>query len=428
MKFVRSIHLIFKTLAGVILATALSSCILEGRDADAPQDPSDENFRVLLSIRTLDATATQTQEVTEAVKSLRIIIIDTQGNLEVNELADLDRTEYQSSQFDYYFTRTLNPYDKKLYLVANEEQATNIALTDTEGLPADIPLSSLTALFDRFKVGATENGVPEGELLETALNRIYFENNYADYMSGNTIYLPYSSYYKLEKINMIPGQPKMVYLVPVATKFDLQFTNYRQNGVKIEDVVLCSTNSHNYLNAQLPSEQQTRTFGQGKLWWIDWMETCARNSQSAQDLEDFNNRWGWFENYGLPIADEPTIERSFNPDREDWSIGALVDKTNPQKMSAGPLYAAESVNIITDEDGANARQGYTLTFTMTDLSNGETKVLEGYEIDTLHTLFRGTHVSIIVDLYDKAVEVYAEINPWTMVRFRGFVQEDDDDD
>lgn len=412
-------------------------------DRSLPDDPSgadNDSFRLLLSIRTLDATSSQSSGPVETVKSLRIIIIDADGNLEVNELANLNQPEYEASQFDYYFSRTLNPSDKKLYLIANEESVGEIALTDNSDLPKDIPLNSLTALLDRFKTGAKENGILEGTLMETVLNRIYFENDYADCQSGNAIYLPYSSYYKLSRTDVVPGQPKILYLVPVATKFDFKFTSYREKNVQIKDVILCSANSHNYLYAQLPVGQQIRTFGAESMWWVDWMEKCASNSQTAEDLEEFNSRWGWIDNYGMPVANEQTVETSFNPNAELWKLGALVDKTNPQKLDLGPFYVPESFNIITDEEGENPHQGYTLTFKVRDLPDDGslpeedteediyTKVLEGYEIDTLKTLFRGTHVTIIVDLYDKAVEIYAEINPWTMVKFRGFVQENDDDD
>lgn len=414
-------------LLSLLLVFMMSSCESDSLIGDETGGVEEDDVNIMFRINAIGAVAPgQSLEKIEKVKSLRIIIIDEEGNLEINEKASLEADEYRVSDFSYVFTRQLNSKTKKLFLIANEESIVGIELTDYEDLPENLPLGSLSELLDKFRPGDNSQEGYNGSAFERILNRIYFKNDYSSVTNestgettlvadGNSIYLPYSAFYNLEKTDMgFSHLNNPFYLVPVATKIDFNFVSYRSHDTGINDILMCSVNSHNYLNAQLDESELTKTLQGKRVWWIDWLEACSRSSQTATDLEDFNSRWGWIEKYNMPV-EEATIEKSLNTDNEEWILERMADKNNPDRKQFGPFYLPESQN-----------PEYSLSFKVVDLFTDEEILLEGYEIDTLKALFRGTHVIINVELYERAMDIYAEIVPWNQKVFIGYLQQDDD--
>lgn len=412
-------------LLGVLFMLALNSCIIDREAYDDPEPPGG-SIRLLLNIKAIAAAnSNQDTQLTEAVKSLRVIIITPEGIIEANDLVNLQDDSYISSSFEYTYTTSLSLGNKRIYLVANEESVTKVELTDRTGLPDELPAGGdLSSLLSYFKRETEKSSTHNGPIFEKVLNRAYFNADYSQAVSGNNIYLPYSAYYEIGPEEL--GASRLehpLYLVPAATKVEFKLTNYRRYYVTFQDILFCSVNSSNYLNAMLDASEQKKTLNGQQVWWIDWMEACARGSQSASDLEDFNDTWGWFKTYQMPLT-ETMVQKSLNPRNDDWTLEAMVDKTNPDKLNLGPFYLPESRNLA---DPLTLIQNYTLTFKIHD-GNGENDiVLEGYEIDTLKTLFRGTHTIIYIDIYEQAMEIYAEIVPWTFQPFWGYVQQEEDD-
>ena len=435
----------------VFLTLPLASCVFD-REGAPEESTAGDDVQLIVRFRAVGSANTSGQAPVEAVKSLRIIIVDDNGYLDINEKLDINGVAAQLSQ---PYSRHISSGQKRMYLIANEESVTDIEINDRSGLPSTLPLSSLTAMLNHFSIdeqGLTPAGdaARVGKSLETALNRVYFNCDYQSTISDNNIYLPYSSCYNIS----IPKNARVeidepFYLVPVATKFDITFVNYRNFDVTVDDVTLTAVNSHNYLNAQLADGEKYRYLPSDpdkSLWWVDWLAQCATASQTAADNADFNQLWGWIKGYYLPLPDETRTEVSFNPGRAKWTIPAIRDKDNPSRLSAGPLYFPESINPpkqassppgdTGDNEGvgpdnstrrrAAAQQAYYLNFKLREAMEDVATVLEGYEIDTLKALFRATHVVITVEFNDKDISIYAQIEPWKRINFHGFLQEDDD--
>lgn len=431
-----SIH-VATLLLGLIAGLMLSSCVYERYEScTADRNRNREQMQLILRIGAVSGvTMQQTAEVVEIVKSLRVIIIDENGRLDVNDRIPL--TAGTAKGFGYRYIRNLNAGDKHIYLIANEESVSKVMLTgDTEAL-ADVPLTSLTAMLDYFKADAADadDGTNlTGSTFEDVLNRVYFANDY-EITAGNTIALPYSACYELRLEDRTLTQTEQpMYLVPVAAKFDFVFTNYRRYDAYIDDVIISSVNSHNYLNAQLDGEEKHRkTADAVNVWWIDWLEARARGSQSAADANAYNEAWGWISRYWMPVANEPMRDVHLNPDNKEWRMDKLTDNSNPSRLNMGPFYVPESINIPAPTDGSGtsgaagtgASQCYWLTFMVHDTMT-EVTTLPGYEIDTLKALFRATHVIIYVELYESEAAIYAEIVPWDKHSFLGYVQQDED--
>ena len=419
------------------------SCIMENDEYDNARERNE--MQLVLRISTVDANGvTPPATVSETVNSLRIIVID-QGShrLEINEKINLPQ-QYDAKKFNYTFIRSLYSGAKQVFLIANEESVGAVSFTNgSSNIPAEIPTTNLTALLDYFGADLAENAENyTGGTLADLLNSSYFKNSYP--IKGGKIALPYSAYYELneselyDKDKPLTEIEKQMYLVPVAAKFDFVFTNYRKQAACIDDVIISSFNSHNYLNACLDESEKKRTKpgGTERMWWIDWLEACAEGSQTAEDTDKpdgYNGKWGWIKNYKMPVADEDMVEISLRDiessgNDDDWKLGQLINIKNPPAITKGPYYVPESFNrpaSYTGETG-DLRQYYSLTFRVRDDGSEDVSVFEDYEIDTVGALFRDTHIIIYVEFYETEAEIYAEIAPWIMVPFRGYVQQDDE--
>ena len=450
-------YLSIHTAAVLLCAIAgllLSSCIYDRYD-ESDYDPERDGVQFVFRIGAVGADANlQSARVVETVNSLRIIIIDENGRLDINERIGMSASSAKS--FGYTFIRNLKPGAKRIFLIANEESVGAVLFRT---VPDGVPTENLTAMLDHFAADSAEASPTDftGRRFAELLNDVYFKNSYS--IVDDKIALPYSAYYKLDEAELYgEGNPlskieKQMYLVPVAAKFDFVFTNYRRHDAYIDDVIISSVNSHNYLNARLDGSELRRTTPDGKqdVWWIDWLEECARGSQTANDIDPdadtdktggYNGRWGWISNYLMPVTDEEMVELSLNPNNEEWKLDKLIYISDPSRKYLGPFYVPESLNVAVPAagGGSGASQSYSLTFKVHDDrktaapaepdddadAGSNVTVLSGYEIDTLKALFRATHIIIYVEFYESEAEIYAEIAPWEKQLFLGFVQQDEE--
>ena len=439
----------------VIAGSMFTACIYDAGEELCIDEQAD-GVQFVFNISALGADASQRQgSVSEVVKSLRVVVIDSNsGRLDINEKVNLPE-QYAAKTFIYTFIRSLNSGAKQLFLIANEESVAELLFAaGPSDIPEDVPQTSLTAMLDYFEADSEEEARTNytGELFAEVLNRAYFKNTYS--IEDGEIALPYSAYYELNESelydknnNRLTRIEKSMYLVPVASKFDFVFTNFRKEAACIDDVIISSVNSHNYLNAQLANAEKRRTMPDGtkNVWWIDWLEVCAAGSHTADDLEPgpnddsyesggYNGRWGWIRDYKMPVADEKTVALSLRGgvEREhndtDWTVGRLINIKTPPAITKGPYYVPESFNHPSSYSGSedDLRQYYSLTFKVHDEGSDEVQLLEDFEIDTLGALFRDTHIIIYVEFYESKAEIYAEIAPWDEVTFVGYVQQDED--
>lgn len=415
------------------------SCIFEKNEYNEPDDG--DYVDLTLKINTVGAYNSSPSIVTEKLKSLRVIIIDESGRIDVNDKVSLPLAEYDSKNFVYTYRKQINSGDKKIYLVGNEESVNDIHLKDTEIIPEGMPLTSLTSMLDFFE---SEEGQEKDKYLgsdfEKVLNSVYFSNSTLQPESGSSVYLPYSSYYEVN-VEFLKKVNKTIYLVPAAVKWDFVITNYRMKDIKFEGIDIFGFNTNNYLNANLDPSEQQKTLNGKKTWWIDWLEACASGTQdlAGQDKTDdngiYNEGWGWIEKYGLPVATEKIVTKQLKPLKGDWTVAKIPTTLKPEKIYIGPFYFPESKNLtrpegLTDKELGKLKpddQAYWVNFHLHEVDDPVITTLSNYHIDTVHSLFRATHVIVYVELYQSKVEIYAQIEPWRTSHFVGFVQQQKDD-
>lgn len=416
---------------GLLGALVFPSCVYDTYDEDL--DGNDQAVRLVLQINAIGPdTRADNAGVVEMINSLRIIMINEDGALEVNDKITSADVKKEAAGFSYTYFRFISPGKKRVYLVANEESVGEVRFSDTSDLPS-LPTNSLSSLFSHFTAGA--DAVAAGQNMEKVLGRVYFNNDNTLSGTDGKIYLPYSSTYEItvEDIGGITHLENPLYLVPVATKLDLIFINRREKTAQVDDVLFCSLNRNNYLNARLDPSEQTRQLHEQNVWWIDWLQACSVASQSAQDNVEFNKLWGWIKKYELPLPGEQKIQKSLNPNGDLWVVDALEDKNNPYKLQVGPFYLPESIQPTTHtpdeydnpEDAPQpGDQLYTLTFKVRNQGEDVSYTIAGIELFDVKALFRGTHVVVTAEFFENEVEIYAEIGPWVKRRFLGFLQED----
>ncbi|MCH5237878.1 MAG: hypothetical protein J1E95_08790 [Muribaculaceae bacterium] len=414
-------------------------------------------------------------EVSEKIKSLRIVII-SDCFIEYNQKFDYSQTEGGIKNAEgtiHTLERSTVAGNKKFYLIANEESVPEISFDNI----SDEELREIEGI-GNLKEGILSNGMSLTEFLEYFVKDKLPAEGTLDYLNSgtgsqfeklinsayfcpdlevkdNTIYLPYTSYYEGIKAGNNPEETvaATMYLVPVATKFTFNLYNYRNQPVVLERMTFRALNPYNYLYAQLDDGEKRKSYNGKPLWWVDWLQKVAEDTNykwensdhPKDDLEDYNQRVGWIENYFLPLANETTndpIDKSLEKyEGEIWEVDRLRNIDEPPIINV-VRYFPESFRTgkrkVFDEDGNTYSeiecQLYQLQFKVHEIREGnivaETHTSSFMDIDNLSALFRGTHVIIEVDMYESVVQVFCRIEQWGWNKkpYLGYVQEDDDDD
>ena len=436
-----------------LCAIGLVSCT-EKRYGGEPDGNGSDRMLLVLHIMPVDAESVMSNaEVREMIGSLRIILL-SDGIIECNQLIEFNGPgPFTASQFNYDFTWTTFAGKKSFYLIANEGSVTDgLQFQLPEGDDGDLPEmpESLTELLNSYKaVGKEGLGNAEAEdncaELERVLNSICFEPDYT--ADGGDLYLPYVSYYSAEDVDALDikkgdflGEeaPYTLYLVPVATKFTFNFTNYRPNDVEINNITVSSANGANFLMARVGEDDYKKLYGtsdDSSTWlpyyWIDWLARVSEASHQNQDFDNnqnFNTKYGWISLYDTPDGDTPepqtfiTAETFRKVDKavKTGTEGEDEDGT-PGTLTLGSYYLPESLNI----DPETGKLAYYITLGLHDVTQTEEDdpKFENQPIQNLNALFRNTRVIINVVLRQGNVRVYAEIAKWSEKSANGWVVE-----
>lgn len=438
-----------------LCAVGLASCTKNRPDDGEPDgDGPEDRMLLVLHIMPVDGESVTTHaEVREMIGSLRIILL-SDGIIECNQrIAFNGPGPFTASQFNYDFTWSTFAGKKSFYIIANEESVTNglqFQRPDGDaGVLPEVPVS-LTALLNSYKaVGKEGLGNAEAENscaeLERVLKSLCFKPDYT--AEGGDLYLPYVSYYSaedVEALNIKKGDflgeeaPFTLYLVPVATKFTFNFTNYRPNNVEIKNITVSSANSANFLMARVGEGDYTKLYGTSDdrstwlpYYWIDWLARVSEASHQNEDFDNnqnFNTKYGWISLYDIPAGDTPkpqtliTAETFRTVDKavKTGAEGEDEDGT-PGTLTLGSYYLPESRNIDTE----TGRLAYYLTLGLHDVTQTEDDdpKFENQPIQNLNALFRNTRVIINVVMRQGDVRVYAEIAKWSEKTANGWVVE-----
>lgn len=200
----------------------------------------------------------------EKMHNVRVIVLHENGTVEHNRYYALE-----GSQVQKFILLKVTPNEKKkIYLFANEESVS--AMEGVAGVN-----STLTAFFNNY----TE-GMPG---FEAAVSNLYFA---PDYSGGKPI--PMSSMYEInfpEKGNF----DGTFYVIRVATKFMVNFMNWRGEEVIVENFTIANHADKNFLMAHVNDSEQNEELFNGKTW-IDWLKEVSDASSEDDRLRHYGSR------------------------------------------------------------------------------------------------------------------------------------------
>lgn len=352
------------------------------REESLPEEISEAILYLNIEPVGLTRAGTATLPDNEKMHSVRVIVLHENGTVEHNKFYSLDGAQVQRA----ILLKVTPDEKKKIYLFANEESVSAV-----EGV-ADVN-STLSAFFHTYVEGMSG--------FEDAVNGLYFA---PDYSAGKPI--PMSSMYEIdfpEKGNF----DGVFYVVRVATKFTVNFKNWRGEEVTVENFSIESHADKNFLMAHVNSYPDTQNPETNQKYptWIDWLK--AVSDASNVDSDAATNRFGWLTDYRLP---EQTTAKVYT--HEGLKIGKpTVDIENPDNSEPGVanvvpvFYLPESKNL---KAGAT-EQEYILTIKIA--GRAEPFVCK---LDKLKALFRNTHLVVNITMYNSN-EIVVDVIPYSEV-------------
>lgn len=326
----------------------------------------------------------------EWVKTLRVVILDADGRVKENYLSSFNYEDLQD------FIHTINFYSKagtyRIYAIANEE---SIESFDFQDYDFDVQDKTITQILDSYING--DSG------FEDMVNSLYFTPDYSKPV-------PMSCYYQLE-LNE-GGNEYELHLVNVATKFMINFSNYRVEQVIFNSVKIKNAADSNFLMAHIDEDSR---YLNGK-YWIEWLKDVVDDTNNNSQLDNtpesndnINAKWGWLRDYSLPSSASHKAKEFLAPG-ETWSLAPATTQTGdlplPNLDSKGPFYLPESKYIPSGKTSPS----YTIEFEI-QRSGNEAKVISK-ELRNIKTLFRHTYAIIDVDIVTGVEEIYVEVYPW----------------
>lgn len=319
----------------------------------------------------------------EKMRSVRIIVLHNDGKVEHNRHFSLENALAEKT----ILLKVTPNEKKKIFLFANEKSVSSV-----EGVTVEGENKTLTAFFNSYTEGMSG--------FEDEVNELYFA---PDYSVEEPI--PMSSMYE---IDFKEGREDYkFYLVRVATKFTVNFFNWRGEEVTVENFSIESHADKNFLMAHVNSYPDTQNPETNQKYptWIDWLK--AVSDASNVDSDAATNRFGWLTDYELPEQSTATIYT-----HGKVTVGKpTVDIDNPDNSKPGVasvvpvFYLPESKNL---KAGAT-EQKYTLRINIT--GRAEPFVCK---LDKLKALFRNTHLVVNITMYNSN-EIVVDVIPYSEV-------------
>lgn len=373
----------------VICLTAFALLFMVACSSQEESLPDNVTEAVLyLNIATIGQTRASTAELpdNEKMNSVRVVVLHAaDGTVEHNRHFSLEGAQAQKT----ILLKVTPNEKKKIFLFANEESVSTV-----EGVTVEGENQTLTAFFNSY----TE-GMPG---FEAVVNNLYFA---PDYSGGKPI--PMSSMYEIdfpEKGNF----DGTFYVVRVATKFMVNFMNWRGEEVIVDNFTIASHADKNFLMAHVnDSEQNEQLFN--RKTWIDWLKEVS-DASSENDDYAVTEAAGWLKDYELPAQADKAITYTHGT----VTVGKpTVDIDNPDNSKPGVaknipvFYLPESKS---PKAGAtDGEQEYTLTIKIT--GRDEPFVCK---LPNLKALFRNTHVVVDITMYNSN-EIIVDVIPYSEI-------------
>ena len=320
----------------------------------------------------------------EKMHNVRVIVLHENGTVEHNRYYALE-----GSQVQKFILLKVTPNEKKkIYLFANEESVS--AMEGVAGVN-----STLTAFFNNY----TE-GMPG---FEAAVSNLYFA---PDYSGGKPI--PMSSMYEInfpEKGNF----DGTFYVICVATKFMVNFMNWRGEEVIVENFTIANHADKNFLMAHVNDSEQNEELFNGKTW-IDWLKEVSDASSEDDDYAT-TEAAGWLKDYELP--EQADKEKTYTHGRVTVGL-PTVDIDNPNNSKPG---VAKNIPVFYLPESKSPKAGATdgeQEYTLTIKINGRDEPFV-CKLPNLKALFRNTHVVVDITMYNSN-EIIVDVIPYSEVK------------
>lgn len=354
------------------------------QDESLPEEISEAILYLNIEPVGLTRAGTATLPDNEKMHSVRVIVLHENGTVEHNKFYSLDGAQVQRA----ILLKVTPDEKKKIYLFANEESVS--AVEGVAGVN-----STLSAFFHTY--------VKDMSGFEDAVNGLYFA---PDYSAGKPI--PMSSMYEIdfpEKGNF----NGVFYVVRVATKFTVNFMNWRGEEVTVENFTIASHADKNFLMAHVNSYPDTQNPETNQKYptWIDWLK--AVSDASNEDSDAATGKFGWLTDYELP---EQSTAKVYT--HEEVKIGKPTvdidypDNSRPGVASVPVFYLPESKNLKAGEP-TDGEQEYTLKIKIAGRDDPFV-----CKLDKLKALFRNTHLVVNVTLYNSN-EIVVDVIPYSEV-------------
>lgn len=319
----------------------------------------------------------------EKMHSVRVVILHADGTVEHNRYYSLS-----GAQIRKYIILEVTPDEKKkIFLFANEE-----SVSDIEGVAGEN--QTLTDFFNNYTEGK--------QGFEAAVNDLYFAPDYSD---GRPI--PMSSMYETdfhEKWNL----EETFYVVRIATKFTVNFMNWRNEQVIVDRFSIASHADKNFLMAHVDDSEQNRQLFKGKTW-IDWLKEVSDASSENDDYAT-TEAAGWLKDYQLPTQADKT---------KTYTHGTItveeptIDMDNPEKSKPGlantAFYLPESLNL--KPDATDGEQEYIMTIYI----DGRVEPFI-CKLPNLKALFRNTHVVMDITMNNRH-SIDISVRNWRTINY-----------
>ncbi|WP_373145259.1 hypothetical protein [Bacteroides thetaiotaomicron] len=332
----------------------------------------------------LTRAGTATLPDNEKMHSVRVIVLHSDGTVEHNKFYSLDGAKEQR----FILLKVTPDEKKKIYLFANEE-----SMSEVEGV-AGIN-STLSAFFDSYGEGTPG--------FEETVNSLYFA---PDYSAGKPILM--SSMYEID----FPEKgvvEETFYVVRVATKFMVNFMNWRGEEVIVENFTIANHADKNFLMAHVNDSEQNEQLFNGKTW-IDWLKEVSDASSEDDDYAT-TEAAGWLKDYELP--EQADKEKTYT--HETVTVGLpTVDIDNPNNSKPG---VAKNIPVFYLPESKSPKAGATdgeQEYTLTIKINGRDEPFV-CKLPNLKALFRNTHVVVDITMYNSN-EIIVDVIPYNEVK------------
>lgn len=356
-----------------VLAVVMTACSGDNVVSDEPGEG--EELFLVCNIGMVGETRANPVLQNESMRSLRIIILSSDGAVESNEYINFD------TYLDHYSHISEVKYEahKRIYFVANEESVASI-LSDNSSYPLS---GSLHAFLESVTVGDKD--------FEEKINAIHYAPDFT-----NDITL--SAMYDVD----IPADKRYIekdfWLVRVATKFSFVFENHRlYDDIQVDYFEISTVADRNFLMPRF-SNGTTPTFP-GYPTWIDWLRDISIFSQIDPN-NPTSDVSGWLTAYDIPSAAHQVVL--------SWPVTFGLPKYangTPGTHKISNVYAPESKRLRETGNMIRYEQQYFLHV----VCNNGTKTFD-VALPNLRALFRNTHVVVEVTFTDGDFQIVPKID------------------